>query len=118
MSAFEPGGDLPISDVNAGDVDGVIDIDDVDQLDDPDGVDEDVTPTRKNSLRKIVVRVLVMAIGIGVAGVLLVFTFDDLDLDQILDAIKSLDDADHKKLVDEALAEVDFATLNPEKEKA
>ncbi len=29
-------------------------------------------------------------------------------------ARKSLDDADHKKLVDEALAEVDFATLSPE----
>ena len=29
-------------------------------------------------------------------------------------ARKSLDDADHKKLVDEALAEVDFAELSPE----
>ena len=29
-------------------------------------------------------------------------------------ARKSLDSADHKKLVDEALAEVDFATLSPE----
>ena len=29
-------------------------------------------------------------------------------------ARKSLDGADHKKLVDEALAEVDFATLSPE----
>ena len=28
-------------------------------------------------------------------------------------ARKSLDDADHKKLVDEALAEVDFASLSP-----
>ena len=49
------------------------------------GVDDQLTepatpPTRKQSLRKIVIRVLVMAIGIGVAGVLLVKTFDDLDL--------------------------------------
>ena len=29
-------------------------------------------------------------------------------------ARKSLDGADHKKLVDEALAEVDFASLSPE----
>lgn len=31
---------------------------------------------------------------------------------------KTLDDADHKKLVDDALAEVDFASLAPEGEKA
>ncbi|MGZ8676259.1 MAG: F0F1 ATP synthase subunit B, partial [Solirubrobacterales bacterium] len=32
-------------------------------------------------------------------------------------ARKSLDSADHKRLVDEALAEVDFATLSPEGSK-
>ena len=56
-------------------------------------------PTRKQSLRKIVIRVLVMAIGIGVAGVLLVATFDDLDLDAIIDALRSLDDAERLSLI-------------------
>jgi uncharacterized membrane protein YbhN (UPF0104 family) len=46
-----------------------------------------------------VIRVLVMAIGIGVAGVLLVATFDDLDLDAIIDALGSLDDAERLSLI-------------------
>ena len=40
-----------------------------------------------------------MAIGIGVAGVLLVATFDDLDLDAIIDALGSLDDAERLSLI-------------------
>jgi uncharacterized membrane protein YbhN (UPF0104 family) len=70
------------------DVDGAGDVD-----------DGAVTPTKKQSLRKIVIRVLVMAIGIGVAGVLLVATFDDLDLDAIIDALGSLDDAERLSLI-------------------
>jgi uncharacterized membrane protein YbhN (UPF0104 family) len=62
-------------------------------------VDEPLAPpTRKQSIRKILFRALIMAIGIGVAGVLLVATFDDLDFQQILDAVKSLDDAEKLSL--------------------
>jgi uncharacterized membrane protein YbhN (UPF0104 family) len=46
------------------------------------------------STRKIITRALIMAVGIGVATALLVFAFDDLDLDAILDAIRSLTDAE------------------------
>jgi len=94
VSDFDPGTESPIVDVNSGDVDGVIDIDDVDD------VEEDLDqPARKQPLKKIIFRVLVMAIGIGVAGVLLVFTFDDLDFNQIVDALQSLDDAERLSLI-------------------
>ena len=68
----------------------------ISDVDDPEGA---LTPTKKQSLRKIVIRVLVMAVGIGVAGVLLVATFDDLDLDAIIDALGSLDDAERLSLI-------------------
>ena len=75
-------------------------ISDVDTPGEAGDADERMTPpTRKQSLRKIVIRVLVMAIGIGVAGVLLVATFDDLDLDAIIDALGSLDDAERLSLI-------------------
>jgi uncharacterized membrane protein YbhN (UPF0104 family) len=96
VSDSDPGSESPIFDVNSGEVDGLIDID----TDDLDPLDADVEPpTRKQSLKKVAIRVLVMAIGIGVAGVLLVLTFDDLDLDQIIDAVKSLDDAERLSLI-------------------
>jgi uncharacterized membrane protein YbhN (UPF0104 family) len=56
-------------------------------------------PTKKQSLRKIVIRVLIMVIGLGVAGFLLVATFDDLDLHSIVDAVRSLDDAERLSLI-------------------
>ena len=40
-----------------------------------------------------------MAVGIGVASALLVFAFDDLDLQAILDAIRSLTDAELLSLI-------------------
>jgi putative heme transporter len=58
-----------------------------------------VPSTPRQSVKKILIRVLIMAIGIGVAGVLLVMTFDDLDLHSILDAIRSLDDAEKLSLI-------------------
>jgi uncharacterized membrane protein YbhN (UPF0104 family) len=74
----------------------IADVDSAGDVDDPEQV---TPPTKKQSLRKIVIRVLVMAIGIGVAGVLLVATFDDLDLDAIIDALGSLDDAERLSLI-------------------
>ena len=74
-------------------------ISDVDSAGDVDDPEQVTPPTKKQSLRKIVIRVLVMAIGIGVAGVLLVATFDDLDLDAIIDALGSLDDAERLSLI-------------------
>ena len=56
-------------------------------------------PSRRRSVHKILVRALIMAVGIGIAGVLLAGAFDDLDLDDILDAIKSLDDAERLSLI-------------------
>ena len=49
--------------------------------------------------RKLVTRVLVLVIGLGVAGALLWFTFDDLDLNAVLDAVRSLTDAEMLSLV-------------------
>jgi uncharacterized membrane protein YbhN (UPF0104 family) len=87
-----------VSDHGPGDDPGISDIDS--GVDDPHDGDGAVTPpTRKQSLRKVLIRVLVMAIGIGVAGVLLVATFDDLDFDEIVDAIGSLDDAERLSLI-------------------
>jgi uncharacterized membrane protein YbhN (UPF0104 family) len=88
VSDFESGTESPTVDVPSV-ADGAIDM-----------LDEDVEPpTRKQSLKKILIRVLVMALGIGVAGVLLVKTFGDLDLNSIVDAIKSLDDAEKLSLI-------------------
>jgi uncharacterized membrane protein YbhN (UPF0104 family) len=83
-----------VSEFSAGDEPAISDVDADEDLD-----EETAPPTRKQSLRKIVIRVLVMAIGIGVAGVLLVTTFDDLDLDSIVDALGSLDDAERLSLI-------------------
>ena len=56
-------------------------------------------PSRARAVRKIVVRALIMAVGVGVAGVLLVGAFDELNLDDILDAIRSLNDAERLSLI-------------------
>jgi uncharacterized membrane protein YbhN (UPF0104 family) len=45
-------------------------------------------------LRRIAVRVLVMAAGLTVAGLVLAFAFDDLDVSEIVDAARGLDDAE------------------------
>jgi hypothetical protein len=43
---------------------------------------------------KIIVRIVVMLVGLTVAGIALSLAFDDLDLGEIVDAIRSLDDAE------------------------
>jgi len=43
---------------------------------------------------KIVLRIVVMLVGLTVAGIALSFAFDDLDLGEIVDAARSLDDAE------------------------
>ena len=70
--------------------------------DDPDIAVDPIDPEDANnprSIRKIVMQVAFMAIAIGVSGFLLVKIFDDLDFDAILDAIKSLDDAERLSLI-------------------
>jgi uncharacterized membrane protein YbhN (UPF0104 family) len=90
-----PEQDGRVSEYGTADDPVIADVDSAGDVDDP----EQVTSPTKQSLRKIVIRVLVMAIGIGVAGVLLVATFDDLDLDAIIDALGSLDDAERLSLI-------------------
>ena len=51
------------------------------------------------STRKIVVRALIMVVGIGVAGAMLWFAFDDLDLQSVIDAVRSLTDAEKISLI-------------------
>jgi uncharacterized membrane protein YbhN (UPF0104 family) len=60
--------------------------------------DDDVGTDRR-SVRKIVVRVLVMVVGLGVAGFVLASVFDDLDPAEIGDAIRALDDAEIVSLI-------------------
>jgi putative heme transporter len=67
--------------------------------DDPDVVIDPEEAANPRSTRKIVVQIAFMAIAIGVSGFLLVSIFDDLDFDAILDAIKSLDDAERLSLI-------------------
>ncbi|HEX6656791.1 MAG TPA: lysylphosphatidylglycerol synthase domain-containing protein [Ilumatobacter sp.] len=91
-----PKQDGRVSEYGTADDPVIVDVDSAGDVDDHQHVPR---PTKKQSLRKIVIRVLVMAIGIGVAGVLLVATFDDLDLDAIIDALGSLDDAERLSLI-------------------
>ncbi len=46
------------------------------------------------SIRKILFRIVFIVAALGISGVILVRTFDDLDLDAILDAARSLNDAE------------------------
>ncbi len=56
------------------------------------------TPRRRMALR-IAQRGLIMAIGIGIAIALLAWAFDDLDPSEVMDAVRSLDDAEIIALV-------------------
>ena len=94
MSEYGPGDEPAIAEVE-----GVAGPDEVDRESDGERHADASPPTRKQSIRKVLIRVLVMAVGIGVAAVLLVKTFDDLDLTSIVDAIKSLDDAEKLSLI-------------------
>lgn len=54
---------------------------------------DDGASSRRRLVLSIVKRGLVMAVGIGVAIALLVWAFDDLDIDEVVTAARSLDDA-------------------------
>jgi hypothetical protein len=60
---------------------------------------DDTVRSGRRPVRKIVVRVLVMVIGLGVAGFVLASAFADLDPAEIADAIRALDDAEILSLI-------------------
>lgn len=66
----------------------------------PDSIATDpmATPPRR-SLKKIVVRVVLMVVAIAIAAVALYIAFEDLELQSILDAVRSLDDAEVLALI-------------------
>lgn len=51
-------------------------------------------PPPGRSIRKIVLRIVFIVVALGVSSWILIATFDDLDLDAILDAARSLQDAE------------------------
>ena len=59
---------------------------------------DEVTSPRRRIVR-ILVRALIMAIGLVVAGVALAFAFDDISLSEVFDAIRGLDDAETIALI-------------------
>ena len=60
-----------------------------------DGPPVDEVPTAPlRSVRKIVFRIVIVIAALGISGWILVTTFDDLSLDEVLDAARSLDDAE------------------------
>lgn len=54
---------------------------------------------RRGVVVRVIIRIAVMAVGIGIAAFVLASAFDDLDLDAILDAVRSLDDAQRLSLI-------------------
>ncbi len=66
---------------------------------DGDSPDPDEDARNERSVRKLVVRAAVLAIALGVAGFLLFKAFDDLDIHAVLDAMRSLDDAERLSLI-------------------
>lgn len=57
-------------------------------------VAEDETVSPRRQLLRIAGRVLVMAVGLAVAGFALATAFDDLDFAEVTDAVRGLDDAE------------------------
>ena len=58
------------------------------------GPDGAIPQVPKPSIRKILFRIVFIVAALGISGWILVQTFDDLDLDAILDAARSLNDAE------------------------
>lgn len=56
--------------------------------------DDEVPDAPRPSIRKILVRIIVIVAALGISGWILLRTFEDLDLDEILDAARSLNDAE------------------------
>lgn len=65
---------------------------------DPQGVasteSEPDTTSQRRMIWRILQRGLIMAVGIGIATALLAWAFDDLDAAEVVDAVRSLDDAE------------------------
>ncbi len=53
----------------------------------------DVPTAPPRSVRKIVFRIVLVVAALGISGWILATTFDDLNIDEVLDAARSLDDA-------------------------
>jgi uncharacterized membrane protein YbhN (UPF0104 family) len=70
-------------------------VSDVSAADDPSAMppDDDLAAPRA-SVRKIVVRVLIVVAALGISGFVLYRTFDDLDIGEVWDALTSLGDAE------------------------
>jgi putative heme transporter len=62
-------------------------------LDDAD-LDDGIPEAPPRSVRKILLRIVFIVIALGVSAWILVATFDDLDIDEIGDAVRSLNDAE------------------------
>lgn len=62
-------------------------------------VSGDAPAPKGRTLRRVVLRIVLMVVALGVAGVALYVAFDDLDLRSIVDAARSLEDAEILALV-------------------
>lgn len=56
--------------------------------------DDDIPEAPPRSIRKIVVRIVFIVAALGISGWVLAATFDDLDFDEVMDAARSLQDAE------------------------
>lgn len=65
----------------------------------PDSVDAAIPSSGRPQLLRIAGRVLVMVVGLVVAGFALATVFDDLDVAEVVDAVRSLDDAETIALI-------------------
>ena len=57
-------------------------------------VDDELPQAPPRSIRKIVFRIAFIVGALGISGWILTTTFDDLELDEIMDAVRTLDDAE------------------------
>jgi len=57
-------------------------------------VDDDPPEAPPRSIRKVVVRVVFIVAALGVSGWVLATTFDDLDVGEVMDAVRSFNDAE------------------------
>ena len=55
---------------------------------------DEIPEAPPRSIRKIVVRIVFIVAALAISGWILVATFDDLDIDEITEAVRSLDDAE------------------------
>ena len=65
-----------------------------DQLPDDQLHDDELPEAPRRSIVKIVLRIVFIVAALGISGWVLATTFDDLELDEIMRAVRSLDDAE------------------------